>query len=87
MYYALLKWHTKKVPTISCQETLDEAKDRVEEVTGLRPTNGKLLEWALRVPPRLRDHMRCMLIGKIKCGPFWNKGPTASLVGVPHTTV
>jgi len=25
-----------------------------------------------RVPPHLKDHMRCLLLSKIKCGPFWN---------------
>ena len=42
--------------------------------TGLRLTNEKLLTGikALGVPPRRRDHIRCMLIGRIKCGPYWN---------------
>jgi hypothetical protein len=26
----------------------------------------------LRVPPRLKDHMRCMLTGRIKCGSYWS---------------
>ena len=39
MYYALLKWHTREVSPILHQERLEEAKDKVEEVTGLRPTN------------------------------------------------
>lgn len=54
---------------------LEEAKDKVQEVTGLRPTNEKLLKGvrALSIPPRIRDHMRNMLTGKIKCGNFWNK--------------
>ncbi len=29
----------------------------------------------LGVPPRLRDHMRCILKGKTKGGSFWNKIP------------
>ncbi len=27
----------------------------------------------LNVPPCIKDHMRCMLTGKIKCGTFWDK--------------
>ena len=71
MYDELLKWHTGK---IQHQEVLDDAKDKVEEVSGLRPTNEKLLKSikALGVPPRLKDHMGCMLTGRIKCGTFWN---------------
>ena len=40
MYYALLKWHTKKVTPVLHQERLEEVKDKVE-MTGLRPTNEK----------------------------------------------
>ena len=40
-YRALLIWHTKWVPPILHQGTLDEAK---EELKGLRSTNGKLLK-------------------------------------------
>jgi ribonuclease HI len=76
-YEALLEWHTRKLPRILHQEKLDKAKDRVQETTGLRPTNEKLLKGirALNVPPRIKDHMRCMLTGKIKCGTFWDKVP------------
>ena len=76
-YNALLKWHTSKIPQILHQEILDEAKDRVQETTELRPTNEKLLNGIhmLSIPPRVKDHMRNMLTGKIKCGPFWNKVP------------
>ena len=35
-YSALLKWYTKKKAPILHQETLDEAKDRVQEIMGLR---------------------------------------------------
>jgi len=43
----------------------------------IRPTNGKLLKGvrALRVPPCLKDHLRCLLIGRIKCRTFWDKIP------------
>ena len=41
VYYALLKWHTRKVVPILHQERLEEAKNKVEEMTGLRPTNEK----------------------------------------------
>ena len=77
IYNALLKWHTSKTPHILHQEVLDEAKNRVQETTELRPTNEKLLEGIrmLSIPPRVKDHMRNMLTGKIKCGPFWNKVP------------
>ena len=74
-YMALLKWYTKKKPPIFHQEVLDEAKDKIQDATGLRPTNGKLLKsiQVLKIPPRIKDHMRCMLTGKIKCGAFWSK--------------
>ena len=77
IYKALLQWHTKGVTPILHQETLDDAKAEVEATTGLRPTNGKLLKGvrALGVPPRLKDHLRCQLIGRIKCGTFWDKIP------------
>jgi hypothetical protein len=59
------------------QETLDGAKDKIQEVTGLRPTNEKLLKGIRRlgVPLRVKDHMRTMLTGKFKCGTYWNKIP------------
>jgi len=44
MYAALVKWHTKKIKPILHQEKLDEAKNKLEETTGLRPTNEKLLK-------------------------------------------
>ena len=52
-YNALLKWYTKKKPPILHQEVLDKAKDKIQDVTGLRPTNGKLLKsiQALKIPP------------------------------------
>ena len=74
-YNALLKWYTKKIPHILHQSTLDGAKDGIQEFTGLRPTNEKLLNGIrkLDIPPRVKDHMRNMLTGRIKCGAFWNK--------------
>ena len=44
---------------------------------GLRPTNGKLLKsiWALKIQPRIEEHMKCMLTGKIKCRSFWSEVP------------
>ena len=74
MYYALLKWHSRKVIPIPRQETLNTAKDSVEDTTNLHPTNERLLKGvkALGVPPRLKDHMRALLISRTKCGPFWN---------------
>ena len=76
-YNELLKWYTKKKTPILHQEVLEEAKDKIQETTGLRPTNEKLLKGirALKIPPRIKDHMRNMLTGKIKCGSFWNKSP------------
>jgi len=49
---------------------MDEAKNKIEVVTGLRPTNEKLLKGyrTLKIPPRIEYHMRSMLAGKIKCG-------------------
>jgi len=76
-YKALLRWHTRKIQAIPHQTTLDESKDRIEAETGLRPTNEKLLRGikSLGVPPCLKDHIRNMLIGRIKCGPYWNNIP------------
>jgi len=76
-YNEILKWNTKKKPPILHQEVLYEAKDKVHETTGLRPTNEKLLKGirVLKIPPRIKDHMRNMLTGKIKCGSFWSKIP------------
>ena len=76
-YEELLKWYTRKITPIPRQEILNDAKDQLEEVTGLRPTNEKLLKGikALGIPPRIKDHMRCMLTGRIKCGTFWNNIP------------
>ena len=73
----VLRWHTKTVTPLRLQETLKEAKNKVEENTGLRPTNERLLKGikALEVPPRLRDHMRCLLTGRLKCGPYWSNIP------------
>jgi len=49
----------------------------VEETTGLRPTNEKILKGfkTLGIPLRLRDHTRCMVTGMIKCGAYWNNIP------------
>jgi len=76
-YKAVLKWHTKKTIAIPHQEVLEEAKNRIEEITGLRPTNEKLLKGIKTrgIPPRLRDHTRNMLTSKIKCGPYWANIP------------
>jgi len=76
-YSAIVRWHTKKIKRILHQDTLNEAKDKIQGATGLRPTNEKLLKGikALEIPPRIKDHMRTMLTGKIKCGAFWTKIP------------
>jgi len=76
-YSAIVRWHTKKIKRILHQDTLNEAKDKIQGATGLRPTNEKLLKGikALEIPPRIKDHMRTMLTGKIKCGAFWAKIP------------
>ena len=29
----------------------------------------------MRVPPRLKDHMRNMIVSRIKCGPYWTNIP------------
>ena len=41
IYTAILKWHTKKTATNKHQVIIDKAKDRIEEATGLCPTNEK----------------------------------------------
>src|SRR5258706_15741475 len=58
---ALLQWHTKSVPPILHQESWT-----VRKSTWRMP-----LDFA--VSPRLKNHMGCILEGKIKCGSFWNK--------------
>ena len=54
---------------------LDDAKDKIREFTGLGPTKERLLKGIqkLSIPPRIKDHMRNMLTGRIKGGAFWNK--------------
>jgi hypothetical protein len=76
-YRTLVKWHTEKTKYILHREILDGAKDKIQEATGLRPTNEKLLKGIRKVgvPSRVKDHMRTMLTGKIKCGTYWNKIP------------
>jgi hypothetical protein len=73
----ILEWHNRRVTPILHQEILDDAKDKVEELTGLRLTNERLLKGvrSLRVLPHLKDHPRCMLTGKIKSGLYWSKIP------------
>ena len=65
-YDELLKWHTRKITPIPRQEVLEDAKDQLEEATGLRPTNKRLLKGikALGIPPRIKDHMRCTVSKK-----------------------
>ena len=70
MYYALLKWHTKKVIPILHQERLEEAKDKEEQMTGLRPTNEKLLKERPSPTPPKRPHY--MHVDRKDRGPFWN---------------
>lgn len=74
MWYAILKWHSKIAIPIPYQDILDETKDRVEEIMGLHPINKRLLKGVktLRVPHHPKDHMRCLVISRIKCGSFWN---------------
>ena len=36
-YSAIVRWHTKKMKRILHQDTLDEAKDKIQGTTGLRP--------------------------------------------------
>ena len=38
-YKILLAWHTRKVKPILHQEVLDNVKDKLEQFTGLQPTN------------------------------------------------
>jgi ribonuclease HI len=73
IYRIILFWYTRDKKRVLHQEVLDDAKEKVELFTGLRPTNERLLKSIkkLAVPLRLRDHMRNMLIGRIKCGSYW----------------
>ena len=77
IYKAVLGWHTRKVIPILHQEKLEDAKDKIQGATGLRPTNEKLLRGprSLGVPPRLKDHIRNMLTGRLKCGSYWGNIP------------
>ena len=74
---AILKWHSESNILNKPQEAIDEAKDRVEETTGLRPTNEKILKGfrSLGIPPRVKGHMRFMITGRIKCGSYWSNIP------------
>ena len=74
MYRLLLKCHTNNTPPILHQDKIDEAKTSIEQITSLKPMNTKLVTIirAMKVPPRVKDHMRNMLSGKIKCGSYWN---------------
>src|SRR5258706_6933786 len=69
-------------PPILHQETLDDAKVKVEDATGLRSTNEKLLKRVgpLDIPPRLKDHMGCILKGKINCVSFRNDTPRGHIL-------
>jgi len=44
IYSTILKWHPKSNILNKHQEAIGEAKDRVEETTGLRPTNERILK-------------------------------------------
>ena len=76
-YKLILKWKTRDKPPILHQEKLEETKDAIQRYTGLRPTNGKLLTGikAMKAPPRLKDHLRNMLLSRIKCGSYWTNIP------------
>jgi len=76
-YAAVLEWLPKITLPTKYLEAIKEAKNRVEEATGLRPTTEQLTKGfrALGVPTRLRDRMRCIVNGKLKCGTFWSNIP------------
>jgi len=69
----VIGWYSKKDNPMKQQETLNDAKDRVEASTSLRPTNEKLLKSfkMMKIPPHIKDLMRYMIISKIKCGAQW----------------
>ena len=77
MYKEVLQWHTGNISPVLHLEVLDNMKEEVEAVTGLRPMNKRLFKGirTLGIPPCLKDHLHCMLTSKIKCGSFWNKIP------------
>lgn len=77
IYKETLKWNSRKTIPILHQEVLDDTKDRSEETTGLRPTNEKLLQSvkSLGIQPCIRDHLRLMLTGKVKCCSYWSRIP------------
>jgi hypothetical protein len=77
IYRIILSWYTRNKKRVLHQELLDDAKEKVEQFTGLRPTNERLLKSikTLAVPLQLRDHVRNMLIGRIKCSSYWANIP------------
>jgi len=76
-YKVVLDWLPKKALPTKYLEVIKEAKNRAEDTTRLCPTTKKLTKGfkTLRVPTQLRDHMRCIVIGKLKCGTFWSNLP------------
>lgn len=66
---------------------LDGAKDEVEKITGLRPTNEKLLRGIRTpgVPPRLKDHMRRLSDGKSITVPFGTKSQVTPMGHPPRS--
>jgi len=77
IYNALVGRLSKKNNPMKIQEILNEAKDKVEENSGLRPTNEILLKGfkTMKIPPRVKDLMRYLIIGKMKCGTYWTNIP------------
>jgi len=77
VYNALVGRLSKKNNPMKLQEILNEAKDKVEENSGLRPTNERLLKGfkTMKIPPRVKGLMRYLIIGKMKCGTYWTNIP------------
>ena len=64
IYNALVNRISKENNPMKLQEILNEAKDKVEEISGLRPTNKRLLKGfkTMKIPPHIKDLMRYLII-------------------------
>jgi len=76
-YDAVLECHPRIPLPTKYREVIEEAKNKVEEATGLCPMMERLPRGfrALRALTHLKDHMRCIVSTKLKCGTYWSNIP------------